>query len=138
MGLLTCADRPPWLPRAGSVIVACVEGEAHALGARMVADFFIAAGWSTHFLGASVPTNDLVAFTHVIRPDVVALSCTLPRHLPALHETAARLRLARGDTASPRILAGGQALEDAAALDGDHRDRIENNIHRALALARDA
>ncbi|MEX2376037.1 MAG: B12-binding domain-containing protein, partial [Dehalococcoidia bacterium] len=38
------------------VLVACVEGNNHAIGVRMVADAFQLAGWDVQFLGANVPT----------------------------------------------------------------------------------
>jgi len=145
MGLLARVDRTPWLPQAGTVIVACVEGEPHALGARMVADFFTAAGWSTHFLGASVPTDDLVAFARILRPDVIALSATLPKSRDALHATAARLRRsppaaalsARATPPGPRplILAGGQALTGASLRDPGLFDLIEQDPREAVRKA---
>ena len=37
------------------VVVTCVGGELHELGARMVGDFFDMAGWDTYFCGADTP-----------------------------------------------------------------------------------
>lgn len=88
-------------------VLACVEGEAHAVGLRMVADFFLIDGWVIDYLGASTPTADLVAFVARRRPDLVALSVTQAEYLPALGLAAAALRRV---TPRPRILAGGAAL----------------------------
>ena len=44
----------PRLPQR--ILVACVEGELHCIGARMVADLLDIEGWSVDFLGADVPT----------------------------------------------------------------------------------
>jgi methanogenic corrinoid protein MtbC1/DNA-binding XRE family transcriptional regulator len=104
---------------AGRVVVACVDGETHAIGARMLADFLMLHGFAIDYVGASVPADDLVRFVTRRRPDLVALSVTQAEHLPALRETAAALkRLA----SPPAILAGGAALpgsRGAAALGVD-------------------
>ena len=50
------SDRQP----LGRVISACVAGELHEIGARMVADLFEMAGWDTTFLGADVPRDSVV------------------------------------------------------------------------------
>ena len=88
-------------------VVACVEGEAHAIGARMLADFLRIDGWTVDYLGANTPTADLVELVARRRPALVALSVTLTEHVPALRVAAAALRRI---TPPPRILAGGAAL----------------------------
>ena len=92
---------------AGQALVACVEGESHSIAARMLADFLLIDGWGVGYLGASTPTADLVDLAGRRRPDVVALSVTLPEHLPALGAAAQGLRHL---SPPPRILAGGAAL----------------------------
>jgi hypothetical protein len=100
----------------GQAIVACVEGEGHAIGARMLADLV-----------------DLAARR---RPDLVALSVTRPEHLPAVSAVAAGLRRL---SPAPRILAGGAALRGrpraAAALgvDGVAADAL-SGMHEARRL----
>jgi methanogenic corrinoid protein MtbC1 len=42
------------------VVVACVEGEQHWVGARMVADLCLSKGWAVDFLGPNAPTGALV------------------------------------------------------------------------------
>ena len=42
------------------ILVACVEGELHCIGARMVADLLDTEGWPVDFLGADVPTPALI------------------------------------------------------------------------------
>jgi methanogenic corrinoid protein MtbC1 len=64
------------------VLVACVEGELHDVGARICADVLDLYGFDVRFLGANVPTDCLLSFTEHTRPDLVALSVTLPTHLP--------------------------------------------------------
>ncbi|MFI6824944.1 B12-binding domain-containing protein [Micromonospora sp. NPDC050187] len=59
----------------GHVVMACVEGEWHALAARIVAEVVRAGGWRVTFLGASVPPRHLVSYLHQTGPDAVLLSC---------------------------------------------------------------
>ncbi|GAY07433.1 B12-binding domain-containing protein [Pseudonocardia sp. N23] len=86
----------------GSVVVGCLDGEWHALPARIVSEVLRANGWAVTFLGASVPAEHLASYLHQYGPDVVALSCALPIHLPAAHRTI----VAAQRTGTP-VLAGG-------------------------------
>lgn len=67
------------------VAVACVDGEWHALPARILAEVLRARGFAVDFLGAQVPTPHLIGHLHQTGPDVVALSSSLPTRLPAAH-----------------------------------------------------
>ncbi|MGX1776977.1 cobalamin B12-binding domain-containing protein [Nocardia brasiliensis] len=77
------ASRPT--TSAGRVTIACVDGEWHALPARLVAEVLRLRGWQVDFLGAQVPTHHLVAHLHQHNPVAVALSSSLPTRLPAAH-----------------------------------------------------
>ena len=79
--------------RATSRLVASAVGsEGHDLGLRMLCELLQNEGWETEFLGAGVPGPDLVAFVATVRPEVVALSVTLPAGLAPARETIALLR----------------------------------------------
>jgi methanogenic corrinoid protein MtbC1 len=95
------ADRP----RAGKVAVACVDGEWHALPARLVAETLADLDWDVTYLGASVPASHLVQFLHDTGPDVVALSCSLPSNLPA-----ARRVIAAARSAGVPVVVGGRGF----------------------------
>jgi MerR family transcriptional regulator, light-induced transcriptional regulator len=129
---------PPWLARAGSVVVACAEGEQHCLGARMVADIFTASGWLCHYLGGDVPVEDLVRFVVTHRPDLVALSLTCGDGAPALRGAVERIRAWRGDSLRPLLLAGGQALVEAGSDLVRALDLIEQNPSHAVERATQA
>ncbi|MGI5395687.1 cobalamin B12-binding domain-containing protein [Streptomyces sp. CA-251251] len=96
---------------AGTVTVACVDGEWHALPARILAEVLRGRGYEVDFLGAQVPTPHLVAHMHRTAPDVLALSSSLPTRLPAAH-TAITAVQALGIP----VLAGGAAFGE----DGRH------------------
>ncbi len=109
---LALAHLYPHLPRARGngkrVVVACVSGELHDLGARVLADLFEMAGFDVRYLGANVPGESLVALTRETRADLLALSVTMPCHLSSLHAVVQQSREALGDQL--RLAAGGQAL----------------------------
>ena len=113
---LVLAHLYPHLPRAArrglTVIVATVEGELHDMGARVTADFLEMAGYDVRYLGASVPADHLVAMIAEQRPHLLALSTTLPTHLPMLERTVG-IVCAATDGALP-ILLGGRASAAAA------------------------
>ena len=51
-------------PTGGRVVVACMDGEWHALPPRLVAEVLRLRGWQVTFLGASVPAAHLVSYLH--------------------------------------------------------------------------
>ncbi|RDI63953.1 cobalamin B12-binding domain-containing protein [Nocardia pseudobrasiliensis] len=69
----------------GHVVVACVDGEWHALPARLLAEVLRLRGWRVDFLGAQVPTPHLIAHLHHRTPDAVALSSSISTRLPTAH-----------------------------------------------------
>jgi methanogenic corrinoid protein MtbC1 len=92
----------------GMVVVACVAGELHSVGPRMVADFFEVAGWKVRLLGADVPPEDLLALVRELRPDMVALSATVDEAGDALRQAVRELGNLRRDTGRPLLMGGGQ------------------------------
>ena len=69
-------------PKNGKVLVAaCIGGELHEIGLRMVADFFELAGWDTHFFSASSPPEQVLQALGNNRADLLALSATMASHL---------------------------------------------------------
>jgi methanogenic corrinoid protein MtbC1 len=72
-------------PTHGRVAVACVDGEWHALPARLLAEVLRLRGWQPDFLGAHVPTPHLIAHLHQTNSKAVALSSSIPTRLPAAH-----------------------------------------------------
>ena len=97
------------------LIAACAETERHEIGLRMLCDFMDVEGWETVFLGASVPAEDLVRMVVDRQPDVVALSASIPPHLPQLRTTITAIREAAGEK-QPLILVGGRPLLDQPQL----------------------
>ena len=58
------------------VLVGCPEGESHEVGAQAVAYIAATRGCHVYYLGADLPSSDLLAFCDRIKPDLVLLSIT--------------------------------------------------------------
>ncbi|MFJ4716328.1 B12-binding domain-containing protein [Streptomyces sp. NPDC088785] len=89
-------------PPRGRLTVACVEGEWHALPARLVGEVLRLRGWRVEHLGAQVPTEHLVAHLHQRVATAVLLSCSTPAQLPAAHTAITACQ-----AAGTPVLAGG-------------------------------
>ena len=116
---LVLAHLYPHLPRDPrrnrTALVATVEGELHDMGARVTADFLEMAGYDVRYLGASVPADHLVSMIAEEKPDLLALSTTIPTHLPMLERTVARVCEATGGELP--ILLGGRAFANVPGVD---------------------
>ena len=108
--------RPP-APNHKKVLLACVEGNNHELGLRMVADAFSLGGWDVHYLGASVPTAALVQQASDWQPDLIGLSVSFPQQLRVVREVIARLP-ARAGGGRPPVIVGGLAVNRFTRLAG--------------------
>ncbi len=91
-----------------TVILSCIEEELHQIGIKMINDVFEMYGWNSYFLGANTPTKELVDYTKLIKPDLIAISMSIYFHLPNLEKTIKRLREEFSDLP---VLIGGQAFQ---------------------------
>jgi methylmalonyl-CoA mutase cobalamin-binding domain/chain len=108
------------------VLVCCSEGELHAIGARMVGETFAAAEWAVEYMGPSLPAESVASAVVKRKVDVLAVSTTMPEHLPAV---AATIDAAREQAPDLRVVVGGQAYG------GDHsraREIGANLLHDGL------
>lgn len=95
----------------GKVVVSASPNEFHKVGAWMLADVLEYDGWDVHFIGANVPEDDLITFVYKVRPDLLALSVTIPFNLGKVQAIIERLK-ADEKTASIKIMVGGRAFID--------------------------
>lgn len=89
------------------IVAACVVGEQHELGLRMLGGLLRARHVAVHYLGASVDPDFLVDAVRLRRPRIVLLSATLDENLPSIRKAHQALRDAGLAT---RVVAGGQAV----------------------------
>ncbi len=91
-----------------TVILSCIEEEMHQIGIKMINDVFEMYGWNSYFWGANTPTKELVDYTKLIKPDLIAISMSIYFHLPNLEKTLKRIR---EEFPELPVLIGGQAFQ---------------------------
>ena len=102
--------------RVGKKFVgACIGGELHEIGIRMVADFFEIEGWDTYYLGANAPASAILKSVEENNADIVGLSIAIPYHRNLLKETIRDLRRSAIGK-DLKILIGGVALKHEVDL----------------------
>ena len=88
-------------------VISCAANEYHQIGGKMVADIFEMSGWDSYFLGANTPVDQMVAFIHETRPDLVGLSLSIYFNLPSLEKG---LDAITTEFPTLDIIVGGQAF----------------------------
>ena len=117
-------NRPRTEAVHGRVTVACVDGEWHALPARLLAEVLALRGFAVDYLGAQVPAPHLITYLHRTSPDVVALSSSIATRLPVAHATMTACQA----TGVP-VMVGGAAF----GVDGVYARRFGANAWAADA-----
>jgi methanogenic corrinoid protein MtbC1 len=108
---------PPPVPNHKRALLACVEGNNHAVGLRMVADALLLAGWEVQHLGANVPTLALVRHAAEWQPDLIGLSVSFAHQVQAVRAVIAQLDERLG-SARPAVIMGGLAVNRFNAMVG--------------------
>jgi MerR family transcriptional regulator, light-induced transcriptional regulator len=100
-----------------ALVAACVEGERHELGLRMVSALFRAEGWVVHYLGADVAPRFLLEAVQLHRPAVVLLSAKRALNLPAVKDAVDVLTARLAPEHPPPVVVGGRvAVEHSEAI----------------------
>jgi methanogenic corrinoid protein MtbC1/DNA-binding XRE family transcriptional regulator len=115
------------------VMVACVEGEHHFIGARMAADLCASRGWYVDFLGHNVPDPSLIEMVQRRRPQVLALSVTMEFGIEHLRSV---VDILSETEPTIRMIVGGGAVDgqSAAALGLHSRCEIAKDFMSGLGL----
>lgn len=100
---------PMPVARKESAVVACLSGNTHQLGPRILADFLQMAGFDAYFLGADTPETSLLAMIDDIKPGIIGLPATLPRHIEPVRQMIGVLR-SEFVSYQPTIMVGGIAF----------------------------
>jgi methylmalonyl-CoA mutase cobalamin-binding domain/chain len=97
------------------LVAACVGGELHEIGVRMVADFFELEGWDTYYLGANAPGEAIIEAVKDRQADVLGLSVTMSFHLARVQRLIDDLR-STDHGAQVKVLVGGYPFISASKL----------------------
>jgi methanogenic corrinoid protein MtbC1 len=95
----------------GAVVVACAEGDWHALASQMFAEMIRCHGYHVTFLGASTPAEHVARLLTRDRPDALIVTCSLSLYFAGV----TRLANAAHRAGVP-VIAGGRALNGPRAL----------------------
>jgi methanogenic corrinoid protein MtbC1 len=90
----------------GTFVGVCVEGEMHEVGIRMVCDLFELRGWKSLYLGASIPSADLLRFVEQRPPDVIGISAIYHLNVEGVRQLITQLR--SREQRHVTIMAGGR------------------------------
>jgi methanogenic corrinoid protein MtbC1 len=93
----------------------CPEDEEHCLGMKMFAELLHADGWTVAYIGARVPTRDVLKHLKTNKTDLVAVSAATALNLNKTRRLIAAIR-ELSPKAGPPILVGGSALKSDANL----------------------
>jgi MerR family transcriptional regulator, light-induced transcriptional regulator len=116
----------------GTIVAACVSGELHEIGARMLCDLLEMEGWSTIYLGANVPTPGIIDVLRDNHSNILAISASMTFHIAAVREVIRAVRSASPET---KILVGGYAFKVAPNLWRDvGADYCTQNASEAISL----
>lgn len=102
-------------PNGRRAAFACVAGNFHTLGLRMVCDAFDIAGWDVDYLGSGAPEGDLLTLLDQRRPDMLGLSVSMPYHVLTLRQLIPMIKAELG-SACPAITAGGLPLRHSREM----------------------
>ncbi|MEU2062538.1 cobalamin-dependent protein [Streptomyces sp. NPDC013455] len=119
-------DRAP----RGRVTVACVDGEWHAVPARLVAEVLRLRGWHVDYLGAQTPTHHLISHLYGTDAQAVLLSGSIPTRLPAAHAAITACQ-----AVGVPVMAGGRAFgPDGRYAHALGADRWASDARAAAAI----
>ncbi|QEG41684.1 cobalamin B12-binding domain-containing protein [Roseimaritima ulvae] len=117
------------------LVAACVSGDLHEIGLRMVTDLLELEGWDTCYLGASAPPAGIIETVAKQRSQVLALSATMGFHLGPLTQT---IELLRRDPAlaNVKVIVGGRPfLVEPSLYQAIGADAMATNAEEASDIA---
>jgi methanogenic corrinoid protein MtbC1 len=97
------------------LVAACVTGELHDVGLKMVSDFFEMAGYDTFYLGANTPRDSIIESIRTQKADLVALSASHPMLVGEVEGIIAAIRSEK-NLNHVKILVGGAPFNDEPTL----------------------
>ena len=117
-------------PSKSKVMAACVSGELHEMGIRMIADILELEGFDTTYLGANTPSDAIVSMLKESGAKILLLSATMTYHMERLQRLISLVR-SDPDTERVKILVGGrpftvdESLWEKIGADGYSKDMKE-------------
>ncbi len=120
--VIKAKQTPDFVMTGLKVLVVCPTEEYHEIGARMAADFFELAGFSTTFVGANTPEKDILSAVQNLHPQFVAISVTNYYNLFKAKTVIDSILV---QDPSIKILLGGSAFQDPRHVECVHGCRVD-------------
>jgi methanogenic corrinoid protein MtbC1 len=117
------------------VFLACVKGELHDMGLRILRDFFIMDGWDAVFIGSNTPSESIVNLVERTKPDLLAISVTMSYNLQELVELISLIRRNESGKDLKIVVGGNPFLLDPGLWRTVGADGHGRNAEDALAIA---
>jgi MerR family transcriptional regulator, light-induced transcriptional regulator len=95
--------------KAHSLLALAAGPELHNIGLKMLTDMLEIEGWHVTYLGSNVPVQSLINAIEAEKPDVLAISVTIPHHIEASKNMITAIRNYFGRK-SPKVIIGGSAF----------------------------
>ena len=99
-------------------VMLCVPvGEEHHIGCDVLETYLTIKGFKVFNMGTSIPTDSIMEFINMKKPDIVLISITIPDNILAGQRLAKKIR----ESSKTPILIGGHALqiENPPKFEGD-------------------
>ncbi len=121
--------------RGRTYVGACVGGELHQIGSRMVADFFEMDGWDTYYMGANTPTPGILQAISEHNADILGISLSMSFHRSTLENLIQSVRKSE-HAEKLKIIAGGYSfIADPNLWKAVGADGSADNAEQAVILA---
>lgn len=114
---------------------ACVGGELHQIGSRMVADFFEMDGWDTYYMGADTPTPSILQAISEHHADILGISLAMVFHRSSLENLIQSVRKSEHAEKLKIIVGGYSFIADPNLWKAVGADGSANNAEEAVILA---
>jgi len=97
--------------KSGNVFIgACVSGELHEIGIRMLSDILELNGWDTYYLGANMPVESIIKTIIDKKATVLGLSATMTFHVEKIEQQIKAVRESK-ECRNIKIITGGYVFK---------------------------
>lgn len=117
--------------RTEKVMVLCPSEEYHEIGAIIVNNFFLLAGYESQYIGANTPKHDIIMAVKALQPDYVALSVTNYYNIVITKQITEAIK---AQYPTVKIIVGGQAFLQQGALEQVTYDHYLKNVQEIDAI----
>ena len=89
------------------IMIGVPVGEEHHIGCDVLETYLTIKGFKVFNMGTSIPTDSIMEFINMKKPDIVLISITIPDNILAGQRLAKKIR----ESSKTPILIGGHALQ---------------------------